>query len=70
MITIVNGRTEKNPNQNGDFLIFGEIYKDDVLIHSFGEEGTSLFSWWMSQSEEFQYNYALMFSSIMANNYG
>jgi hypothetical protein len=70
MLTIINGRTEKNPLENGDYLIFGDVYKDGVLVHSFGEEGTSLFAWWVLQSEEFQYNYALLFSTIMANTYG
>jgi hypothetical protein len=70
MITVINGRTEKNPLENGDYLIYGDIYKDDVLIYSFGEEGTSLFAWWILQSEEFQFYYATLFGTIMANNYG
>ncbi len=70
MITVESCRVEQNPNQEGDFLIFGSVYKDGVLLHTFGDEGTSLFSWWTSQPYEFQFYYATMFSTIMANNYG
>jgi hypothetical protein len=36
------------------------------VISTFGVDGTSLNSWWNSQSQEFQIQYVSIFMSIMA----
>lgn len=62
-----NYRLEPNPNSPGDWIVFGDIYDNDGnLLGSFGENGTSVFGWWVSQDILFQQNYSTQFSVIMA----
>ena len=62
-----NYRLEPNPNSAGDWIVFGDIYDDqENLIGTFGENGTSVFGWWVSQDILFQQNYSTQFSVIMA----
>jgi hypothetical protein len=62
-----NYRLEPNPNTPGDWIVFGDIYDNDGnLISTFGENGTSVFGWWVMQDATFQQNYSTQFSLIMA----
>jgi hypothetical protein len=62
-----NFRVEPNPDVPGDWLVYGDIYdNDDNLLGTFGENGTSVFTWWVTQDAEFQKNYSQQFSVIIA----
>lgn len=62
-----NARLEPNPNVPGDWFVFGEIYDNNGnLIGTFGETGTSVFTWWVTQDADFQKNYANQFALVMA----
>ena len=62
-----NYRLEPNPNNPGDWLVFGDIYDTDGnLLGTFGENGTSVFGWWVLQDAQFQQQYSTQFSVIMA----
>jgi len=62
-----NYRLEPNPNTPGDWIVFGDIYDNEGnLIGTFGENGTSVFGWWVTQDAAFQQNYSTQFSVIMA----
>jgi hypothetical protein len=62
-----NYRLEPNPNSPGDWIVFGDITDNDGnLIGTFGENGTSVFGWWVLQDELFQQNYSNQFAVVMA----
>jgi hypothetical protein len=62
-----NYRLEPNPNVPGDWIVFGDIYdENNILIGTFGPDGTSVFGWWVLQDAQFQQSYSQMFSNIMA----
>lgn len=62
-----NYRLEPNPNSLGDWIVFGDITDDDGnILGTFGENGTSVFGWWVLQDAAFQKNYSNQFSIIMA----
>ena len=62
-----NYRLEPNPNTPGDWIVFGDIYdNDNNLIGTFGENGTSVFGWWVTQDVAFQMNYSNQFAVVMA----
>jgi hypothetical protein len=62
-----NYRLEPNPNSPGDWIVFGDIYdNDNNLIGTFGENGTSVFGWWVTQDVAFQMNYSNQFAVVMA----
>ena len=62
-----NYRLEPNPNTPGDWIVFGDIYDNDGnLIGTFGENGTSIFAWWVMQDTYFQQQYSNQFAVIMA----
>ena len=66
-MNIQNLRIEDNPNVPGDWFIFGDIYDTDGnLVGTYGPDGTSVFTWWNTQDVQFQQNYALLFSTVMA----
>ena len=66
-----NFSIEPNPQNPGDYIIKGDIYNNDgVLVGDFGPDGTSIFAWWITQDSNFQFNYALQFSQIMAQQIG
>ena len=66
-MNIQNYRIEPNPNVPGDWIVFGNIYdENNVLLGTFGPNGTSVFAWWPTQSVDFQTAYVTQFSSIMA----
>ena len=62
-----NYRLEPNPLSPGDWIVFGDIYDDQGnLIGTFGENGTSVFGWWVTQDAAFQQNYSNQFAVVMA----
>ena len=66
-MNLQNYRLEPNPDVPGDWFIFGDIYDNDGnLIGTFGEDGTSVFGWWVLQDANFQQNYSNQFAVIMA----
>lgn len=61
-----NYRLEPNPLSPGDWIVFGDIYdNENNLIGTFGENGTSVFGWWVLQDSGFQQNYSNQFAVIM-----
>jgi hypothetical protein len=66
-MNLQNYRLEPNPNVPGDWIVFGDIYDNQGnLLGTFGENGTSVFTWWVTQDVRFQMNYSQQFSVIMA----
>ena len=62
-----NYRLEPNPLSPGDWIVFGDIYdNENNLIGTFGENGTSVFGWWVTQDAAFQQNYSNQFAVVMA----
>jgi len=62
-----NYRLEPSATTPGDWLVFGDIYdNDNNLIGTFGENGTSVFGWWVLQDVRFQQNYSNQFAVVMA----
>ena len=62
-----NYRLEPNPLSPGDWIVFGDIYDDQGnLLGTFGENGTSVFGWWVTQDVAFQMNYSNQFAVVMA----
>lgn len=50
-----------------DWVVSADITDDDGnVIDTFGVSGTSINTWWNSQSEDFQLEYVRIFMSIMA----
>ena len=61
-----NYRLEPNPNTPGDWIVFGDIYDNDGnLLGTFGENGTSVFGWWVTQDAAFQFDYSSQFAIVM-----
>ena len=66
-MNLQNYRLEPNPNVPGDWIVFGDIYDSaGILIGTFGENGTSVFGWWVTQDSDFQQTYSQQFSIVMA----
>jgi len=66
-MNLQNFRLEPNPNVPGDWIVFGDIYdSEDNLLGTFGENGTSVFGWWVTQDATFQQNYSNQFAVVMA----
>jgi hypothetical protein len=66
-MNLQNYRLEPNPNVPGDWIAFGDIYDNEGnLLGTFGENGTSIFTWWALQDSFFQENYSNQFALIMA----
>ena len=66
-MNLQNYRLEPNPNVPGDWIVYGDIYDNDGnLIGTFGENGTSVFGWWVTQDASFQTNFANQFAVVMA----
>lgn len=62
-----NFRLEPNPASPGDWIVFGDIYDNNGnLLGTFGESGTSVFGWWVTQDAKFQHNYSNQFAVVMA----
>ena len=66
-MTLQNYRLEPTPNSPGDWIVFGDIYDNEGnLLGTFGENGTSVFGWWVTQDVAFQMNYSNQFAVVMA----
>ncbi len=66
-MNLQNYRLEPNPNTPGDWIVFGDICDDaGNILGTFGENGTSVFGWWVLQDAEFQQNYSNQFAIVMA----
>jgi len=66
-MNLQNYRLEPNPNVPGDWIVFGDIYDNNGnLLGTFGENGTSVFGWWVLQDAQFQQQYSNQFAVIMA----
>jgi hypothetical protein len=66
-MNLQNYRLEPNPLSPGDWIVFGDIYDNEGnLLGTFGENGTSVFTWWVTQDVAFQQNYSNQFAVIMA----
>ena len=66
-MNLQNYRLEPNPNTPGDWIVFGDICDDaGNIIGTFGDNGTSVFGWWVTQDAQFQQNYSNQFAFIMA----
>jgi hypothetical protein len=66
-VNFQNFRIEPNPNVPGDWFIFGDIYDmQGNLLGTYGQDGTSVFTWWNQQDAGFQQDYAQLFSTVMA----
>ena len=61
-----NYRLEPSATTPGDWIVFGDITDDaGNIIGTFGENGTSVFGWWVTQDAAFQQNYSNQFASVM-----
>ena len=57
----------KEPAPSTDWRVFGDIYDNDGnLLGTFGVEGTSMNQWWVTQDDNFQYDYVNLFGQVMA----
>jgi hypothetical protein len=66
-MNLQNFRIEKEPAPSTDWRVFGDIYDNtENLLGTFGEDGTSVNVWWVTQDEEFQSSIVYQFASIMA----
>ena len=66
-MNLQNYRLEPNPASPGDWIVFGDIYDNDGnLLGTFGENGTSVFGWWVLQDADFQRGYSNQFAIVMA----
>jgi hypothetical protein len=66
-MNLQNYRLEPNPNVAGDWIVFGDIYDNEGnLLGTFGPDGTSIFTWWVTQDVAFQQQYSNQFAVIMA----
>jgi hypothetical protein len=66
-MNLQNYRLEPNPNTPGDWIVFGDICDDaGNILGTFGENGTSVFGWWVLQDADFQQSYSTQFSIVMA----
>ena len=66
-MNLQNYRLEPNPNVPGDWIVFGDIYDNEGnLLGTFGENGTSVFAWWVTQDSRFQQAYSNQFAIVMA----
>jgi hypothetical protein len=66
-MNLQNYRIEKEPAPSTDWRVFGDICDDaGNLIGTFGVDGTSMNQWWVTQDDNFQYDYVNLFGQIMA----
>jgi hypothetical protein len=66
-MNLQNYRIEKEPAPSTDWRVFGDICDDaGNLIGTFGVDGTSMNQWWVTQDDNFQYDYVNLFGQVMA----
>ena len=62
-----NFRIEKEPAPSTDWRVFGDITDDaGNILGTFGQDGTSVNLWWVTQDELFQSQIVRQFALIMA----
>jgi hypothetical protein len=62
-----NFRIEKEPAPSTDWRVFGDMIDDyGNILGTFGQDGTSVNIWWVTQDEQFQYGIVQQFAAIMA----
>ena len=66
-MNLQNFRVEKEPAPSTDWRVYGDIEDDNgTLLGTFGQDGTSVNIWWVTQDEVFQYQTVQQFAVIMA----
>jgi hypothetical protein len=66
-MNLQNFRIEKEPAPSTDWLVFGDICDDNGnIIGTFGQGGTSVNVWWVTQDKQFQNGIVQQFAVIMA----
>jgi len=66
-MNLQNFRIEKEPAPSTDWRVFGDIEDDNgTLLGTFGQDGTSVNVWWVTQDEAFQSGIVNQFAVIMA----
>jgi hypothetical protein len=66
-MNLQNFRIEKEPAPSTDWRVYGDILTDDnILVSTFGVDGTSVNEWWVRQDEFFQMNIVQSFAITMA----
>ena len=66
-MNLQNYRLEPNPNVPGDWIVYGDITDNEGnLLGTFGENGTSVFGWWVTQDEAFRLSIVNQFVVVMA----
>jgi hypothetical protein len=66
-MNLQNFRIEKEPAPSTDWLVFGDMIDDyGNILGTFGQNGTSVNIWWVTQDEPFQYGIVQQFANIMA----
>jgi hypothetical protein len=66
-MNLQNYRLEPSVTTPGDWIVFGDIYDNEGnLLGTFGPDGTSIFTWWVTQDVAFQQQYSNQFAVVMA----
>lgn len=66
-MNLMNFRIEKEAAPSTDWRVFGDIEDDSGnLLGTFGQDGTSVNIWWVTQDEAFQRDIVNQFATIMA----
>ena len=66
-MNLQNFRIEKVHAPSTDWRVYGDIEDDNgTLLGTFGQDGTSVNIWWVTQDEQFQYGIVQQFAVIMA----
>lgn len=66
-MNLQNFRIEKEPAPSTDWRVYGDIEDDNgTLLGTFGQDGTSVNVWWVTQDEFFQSGIVQQFAMIMA----
>ena len=66
-MNLQNFRIEKEPAPSTDWRVYGDIEDDNgTLLGTFGQDGTSVNVWWVTQDEGFQSYIVNQFAVIMA----
>ena len=66
-MNLQNFRIEKEPAPSTDWRVYGDIEDDNGnLLGTFGQDGTSVNIWWVTQDIDFQTQTVQQFAVIMA----
>jgi hypothetical protein len=66
-MNLQNFRIEKESAPSTDWRVFGDMIDDyGNILGTFGQDGTSVNIWWVTQDEPFQYGIVQQFANIMA----